>query len=362
MNRTSAAALAVAAVIGIAGGTYTASLGIGTGGDDDKRAGDKETSRTPTLTKSPTAEETRPPSSPAQLLYMDSTQIHDGYTHVAVEDIDIKSVSALVRIRGGWLVVTSTSPEAATYDGTVVDPGGERTDLGSFDGSWDINADGTQFVAHYTDGYRVVPLMDEPEVDVDLSAPAGATASGIAAFAGDAVLTGWTSASGESTTLRTDLSSGKRRAVPTGELTGWTASPRGLLMAGQVVDEAVSCLEGGRVLGDHDDWWRNCEWRGYGLRPQYSADGEQLLVVPADTEGFGPTLYGVLDSETGAISEEIEPPPSTVTAEWGDNDEVFVLVEKQGKGAGRAIYRCRLGDECTREKESTTRLLLGAGV
>lgn len=359
MNRTSAAALAVAAVIGIAGGTYTASVGIGTGDDDGRQAGDQETSRSPSPSKSRHPSESPPASSPAQLLYMDSGQIHDGYTHVAIEDIDIKSVSALVRIHGGWLVVTSTSPGGTDFQGTVVVPSGERTDLGSFDGNWDINADGTEFVAHYADGYRVTTLTDPTEVEVDLSAPSGATATGIAAFAGDAVLTGWTSASGDPMTLRTGLSNGKRKVVPTGDLTGWTASPRGLLMAGAVVDEASSCLEGGRVLGDHDDWWRTCDWRGYGLRPQYSPDGEQLLVVPADTEGFGPTRYGVLDSEAGTIREQIEPPQSTITAEWGDNDEVFVLVQKK---AGRAIYRCRLGDDCTKEKESTLRLVLGAGV
>jgi hypothetical protein len=360
MNRTSAAALAVAAVIGIAGGTYTASVGIGTDDDGGRQAGEQKTSRTPSPTKSATDEETRPPSSPAQLLYMDAGQIHDGYTHVEFEDLDLKSVAALVRIRGGWLVVTSDGPDETALSGTVVTGSGEQTDLGSFEGSWDINADGTQFVALFEDGYRVLTLSDATEVDVDLSAPPGSTATATAAFAGDAVLTGWT-ASTEVTTLRTDLTTGRRKAVPTGQLTGWTASPRGLLMAGEVVDEATSCLEGGRVLGDHDDWWRTCDWRGYGLRPQYSADGEQLLVVPADTEGLGPTLYAVLDSETGRVTEEIAPPESTVAAEWGDNDEVFVLVQK-GARSGRAIYRCRLGEECTKEKESATRLVLGAGV
>ena len=361
MNRNSAAALAVAAVIGIAGGTYTASLGIGSDGDGGRQSEGGPTTTTPK--PSPTRSTEPPaPSSPAQLLYMDSGEIRDGYTRVAVEDIDIKSVSALVRIRGGWLVITSTSPEERAFRGTVVAANGEHADLGSFEGSWDINADGTQFLAHYEDGYRLVPLMDEDAIDADLSAPPGTTATATAAFAGEAVLTGWTSASNEPTTLRTDLSNGRRRLLPTGDLTGWTASPRGLLMSGEVVDEATSCLEGGRVLGDHDDWWRTCDWRGYGLRPQYTPDGEELLVVPSDTEGFGPTRYGVLDSETGTIRQEIEPPESTVDAEWGDNDEVFVLVQKDATGAGREIYRCRLGGECTKEKESSTRLVLGAGV
>jgi len=362
MNRTSAAALAAAAVVGIAGGTYAASLGIGPGANDGQNAGDQQTTE-PTTSPTPTrSEETKAPSSPAQLLYMDSEKFHDGYTHVAVSDVDIKNVRALVRISGGWLVVTGTSPQQAAFRGKVVAANGNETDLGEFDGLWDINADGTQLVAHHEDGYRVTNLTDPAAVDVDLSGPAEATASANAAFAGNAVLTGWTSATGDRTTLRTDLANRRRKVIPTGDLTGWTASPRGLLMTGEVVDEATSCLEGGRVLGNHGDWWRTCDWRGYGLRAQYTPDGERLLVVPSDTDGFGPGLYGVLDSETGKILEDIELPDWTVNAEWGDNDEVFVLAQKESESKGQSIYRCKVGDECSEERESAGRLVLGAGV
>jgi hypothetical protein len=293
---------------------------------------------------------------------MDSRKIHDGYSHVAVSGIDIKKVSSLVRIAGGWLVVTATGPDETAYKGTVVAANGDQTDLGAFAGHWDINEDGTQFLAQFGDGYRVTNLMDPAAVNADLSGPAGATATATAAFAASAVLTGWTSSPGDQTTVRTDLGTGRRKLIPTGSLTGWTASPRGLLMAGDAIDEATTCLSGGRVLGDHADWWHTCDWRGYGPRPQYTPDGERLLVVPSDTDGFGPTLYGVLDSETGEIQEEIALPDWTVNAEWGDNDEVFVLVQKNGDAAGRSIYRCRVGDECTTERESSSRLVLGAGV
>jgi hypothetical protein len=363
MNRSSAAAVAAAAVLGVVGGTYAASLGIDLGGDDGQRAGDQKTSRSPGTSTPTRSEETKAPSSPAQLLYMDSENIHDGYTHVAVSGIDIKSVDSLVRISGGWLVVTADPQETdALLGGTVVAANGDQTDLGAFDGHWDINEDGTLFVAHHDDGYRVTNLADAAAVDVDLSAPSGTTATSDAAFTGNAVLTGWSSATGDPTTLRTDLANGRRKVIPTGDLTGWTASPRGLLMTGEVIDEATSCLEGGRVLGDHGDWWRTCEWRGYGPRPQYTPDGERLLVVPSDTDGFGPGLYGVLDSETGKIENQIQPPDWTVNAEWGDNDEAFALVQKHGGGAGWSIYRCKVGDECAEERESTLRLVLGAGV
>jgi hypothetical protein len=70
----------------------------------------------------------------------------------------------------------------------------------------------------HEDGYRATNLTDDAAVDVDLSGPAGATASPNAAFAGNAVLTGWTSATGDRTTLRTDLANGRRKVIPTGDL------------------------------------------------------------------------------------------------------------------------------------------------
>jgi len=361
MNRTSAAAVAAAAVLGVVAGSYAATLGIDLGSDDGRRAGEQPSTTSPGPSTPTPSTETPAPSSPAQLLYMDSTTIHDGYTHVAVDDVNIKHVRELVRISGGWLVIVGTSEET-TFRGVVVAANGDQTDLDAFEGRWDINEDGTLFVASHEDGYRVTNLREDTVVDVDLTGPSGGTSTATAAFSGNAVLTGWTSESGEQTTIRSDLASGKRKVIPTGDLTGWTASPRGLLMAGEVFDEAVSCLEGGRVLGDHDDWWRSCDWRGYGPRPQYSPNGEQLLVVPSETDGLGPTRYAVLDSETGTVRQEIQPPQSTVGAEFGDNDEVFVLVQKDAAGKGREIYRCRLGDECTKEKESSVRLVLGAGV
>jgi hypothetical protein len=108
----------------------------------------------------------------------------------------------------------------------------------------------------HEDGYRATNLTDDAAVDVDLSGPAGATASPNAAFAGNAVLTGWTSAT----------------------VTGPPCAPISRTAGDRSSPPATSCLEGGRVLGDHGDWWRTCDWRGYGLRAQYTPDGERLLV------------------------------------------------------------------------------------
>lgn len=361
MNRTSAAALAVAAVLGITGGTYAATLGLGPDGGKDPGASDSPSkSDTPTPTPSDTTT-TPAPTSPAQLLYMDAAQIHDGYTRVAVEDIDIATVRSLVRISGGWLVVQGTSEQEPAFTGTVVRPDGTRTELGAFDGLWDINEDGTQLVAHHEDGYRVTNLADLKAVKVDLSAPSGLSENPNAAFAGNAVLTGWQDDAGNVVVRRTDLKTGASTEVLADDLHSWTASPRGLLMVGGQLDDERPCTRGGRVQGDHADWWRTCDWTPIGLRPRYTPNGERILVVPAETDGFGPGLFGILDSETGREVGEIDAPDWTIDGEWGDNDEVFLLGQRSGDDESAVIRRCKVDGECVVEKESPKRLVLGSG-
>lgn len=361
MNRSAAAALAAAAVIGIAGGTFAAATGLG-GGEKEKDPGSASSSEPTTTgstgrTETPTAR----PNTPAQLLYMDDAQIHDGYTHVAVSGFDLTSVRSLVRIRGGWLVVEGTSDQEPSFDVTVVASNGDTTPIGSVSGLWDINEDGSRFVAFGDGAYRVTDLTSGAVVDVAIKGPEGSDPAANAAFTGDAVLTGWVDPLGNQTVRRTDLTTGKNKDVMSGLISGWTASPRGLLMAGDVDDDGRPCIAGGQVVGDHGDWWDTCDWRFHGLRPQYSPNGEQVLVIPAETDGFGPGLFGVLDSENGRQIGEVDVPDWSITAEWGDNDEIFVLGQRDAEDTSAVIYRCRIDQECTTERESQARLVLGTG-
>jgi hypothetical protein len=358
MNRTSAAALAVAAVIGVTGGSYAASGGLFR--DDDKPEVSDNESPGPSTPGSPTESEPSP-RSPAQLLYMDAEEIHDGYTRVPVGNVDITHVSSLVRVSGGWLVVTSTSPQEPAFRGTLVAADGRRTDLGEFFGVWDIDEDGSMFVAQREEGYGVTNLENGAILDLDLGGPAGASTTAEAAFVGDAVLTGWASNDGNRIARRTDLGTGKSRELTLSQISGWTASPRGLLVTGETLEDDRPCLRGGRVLGTHADWWQTCDWLHPGLRPQYSPNGEQLLVIPTATDGFGPGLFGVLDSENGRVLDEVDAPDWTTHAEWGDNDEVFLLGQKTSEDVTAVIHRCKLGGPCTRERESKQRLVLGVG-
>jgi hypothetical protein len=293
---------------------------------------------------------------------MDATEIHDGYTHVSSDGLDPAHVSSLVRIRGGWLVVLSTSDREPAFDGVIVAANGERTKIGAFQGLWDINEDGTRFVALHGSEYRVTDLTTGSVDDIDLTGPDDADPLADAAFAGDAVLTGWTAESGNRSILRTELATGKSKVLRNDLLAGWTASPRGLLMTGESESDRGPCIAGGQVLGDGSDWWDTCDWRYYGLRPQYSPNGEKLLAVPWETDGFGPGLFGVLDSEDGRVLAEIDAPDWTLTAEWGDNDEVFLLGQKTADDVSSVIYRCQVDGDCTTERESRQRLVLGTGI
>lgn len=359
MNRSAAAALAVCAVIGVVGGTYAATV---VGGEDRQEPPTELADGTTTPPTSTAGESESPkPRTPAQLLYMDGTAIHDGYTHVSSDGLDPAKVSSLVRIRGGWLVVLSTSDQEPAFEGVVVAADGERTKIGAFQGRWDINEDGSRFVALHDTEYRVTDLTNGAVLDVALAGPEDAEPVADAAFAGDAVLTGWTAESGNRAIERTDLTTGKSRVIRTDLLTSWTASPRGVLMTGESASERGPCIAGGQVLGDGADWWDTCDWRYYGLRPQYSPNGEQLLAVPYETDGFGPGLFGVLDSETGRVLAEIDTPDWTLTAEWGDNDEVFVLGQRNADDVSSVIYRCQVDGDCATERESRQRLVLGTG-
>lgn len=372
MNRSAAAAVAAAAVIGIVGGTFVATVA----GDDDnprdpgQELGDGTTTPPPTTpsteppdTEPPDTErtETPRPRTPAQLLYMDGSQIHDGYTHVSSEGLDPAKVSSLVRIRGGWLVVLRTSDQEPAYEGVIVAASGERTKIGNFQGEWDIDEDGTRFVALHGTEYRVTDLTSGAVVDLDLPGPDGGDPDANAAFAGDAVLTGWLVEPGNHTIQRTDPETGRTKELRTGLMHSWQASPRGLLMTGVSLAERGPCILGGQVLGDGTDWWDTCDWTYFAHRSRYSPNGEQVLAVPFETDGFGPGLFGVLDSETGRVLSEIDAPDWTLTAEWGDNDEVFLLGQKSADDVSSVIYRCTVDGACSTERESARRLVLGSG-
>lgn len=362
MNRATAAAVAVAAVLGITGGTW---VGVTLGTDDEPSAEGNTPTTTPSASQTRTKKprDTQTPFSPAQLLYMDATRINDGYTHIDVEGFVASTVDGLVRIRGGWLIIQRDEPSDPNFHASKVDVTGTVTDLGDFVGAWDISLDGDLFVALRGDDYTVVDLTSAEPLDVKVKAPKGTTPTAQATFVGPAVLTAWVADDGTRHSLRTEIPSGRSRLVETGTLTGWTASPGGLLLIGQVSNGSVTCLRGGS-LARSDSWWTKCDWALDEDRPKYSPNGEQLLVVPLDPDGASPTTYGVLSTGTGNLMGTIEAPRFAMDAEWGDNNELFVLARRSATNDASVIYRCQVGGECVLDRPATpTRgLVLGAGV
>jgi hypothetical protein len=360
MNRATAAAIAVAAVLGITGGTWLgATVGTGdTGTRDPGTASGPSDSKTPpsrTPTQSPTF------SSPAQLLYMDAGRINDGYTHLEVEGFVLSTIDNLVRIRGGWLVIQRDEASDPSFHASKVAVTGEVTDLGDFIGAWDISLDGDLFTALRGNSYTVIDLAETKALDLEVEPPKGTEPTAVVSFAGQTILTGWIAEDGTRRTLRTQIASGRSQPLETGTLTGWVASPGGLLIAGQVSNGAISCLRGGG-LTNIGDWWTNCQWTLDEDRPKYSANGEQLLVVPLDPDGASPETYGVLRSGSGDLIATIDAPRHAIDAEWGDNNEIFVLARKSARNPAGVLWRCQVGGDCTLERPPNGAVVLGAGV
>lgn len=361
MNRSTAAAVAVAAVLGISGGTW---VGATLGTDDDPDASDNTGETTsPSGTRSRTRKPTQSqsPSSPAPLLSLDATTIHDGYTHIDVEGFDFPTVDSLVRIRGGWLVLERSATDEQAFDASTVAVTGEATELGTFTGTWDISLDGDLFVGLRGSDYTVIDLATGEATDLAVEGPGGTAPTANVTVAGPAILTAWVAEDGTRRTLRTELASGRSRLLETGTLTGWTASPGGLLLTGQVSNGAITCLRGG-ALSEVDSWWTACDWTLDESRPKYSPNGEQLLAVPLDPDGGPPGTYGVLGSGGGDLIATIDAPAHAVDAEWGDNNEVFVLARRTPTSPANMLYRCQVGDDCVLERPGQAPLILGVGV
>ncbi len=360
MNRATAAAVAVAAVLGITGGTW---IGVqaGTGNDPDSGSNPGPTN-SPSTTKTRTKPTDKPTvSSPAQLLYLDADTINDGYTHLDIEGFALNTVDNLIRIRGGWLILQRDEPSDPNFHASIVTVSGEVTDLGDFVGSWDISLDGDMFVALRGSTYTVFDLATGEALKLKVKKPQDTEPTADVTFAGPAILTAWIGADGIRTTVRTEIASGRSRLVETGTLKSWTATPGGLLIAGQVSNGAITCLRGG-PLTRVDDWWTACDWALDESRPKFSPNGEQLLVVPLDPDGGPPETYGVLSSGSGTLIATIEAPRLAYDAEWGDNNEIFVVARKSLRNPAPVLYRCQIDQECSLERPPSGQVVLGAGV
>ena len=98
------------------------------------------------------------------------------------------------------------------------------------------------------------------------------------------------------------------------------------------------------VLTDLDDvnegGWNSCTWRPF----EFSPDGSRVFALDTRTEGFGPRLVAVLDSETGeALLDLSSEGTFGFSPSWESNDSVLVTLVQDGQAA---IVRCTVGVGC----------------
>lgn len=326
MNRIGGALLATAAVIGIVAGGY-AGVMIG-------RPGDGSQTEDPPASKQPDS-----PVDHQLLFYATPEEIHDTgvivrLTGLAADRAD--RIVALERLPGGdaWLLVLSTSDSLGTYEAQRVNQDGTVRSLGDFAGVWDLSKSADRLIAMTTDSSAYVVRSTQDGSELDRIAPAdveeteAAEAAGVAAFSATGVVTAWTPfGTGRSKLYETKLGSRLTDVVGT-DFYDWSASPGGLLLAGEKAEvpddpDGARCLEGGPV-GKSTGWWKNCDW-GAGSRfgPRYSPDGERLLAVPTDSGSA--TTFAIVDAEDQAAPIEFEIEGDPRAAQWYDDHSFFVL-------------------------------------
>ncbi|MGH3507245.1 MAG: hypothetical protein ACRDO2_08595 [Nocardioidaceae bacterium] len=98
------------------------------------------------------------------------------------------------------------------------------------------------------------------------------------------------------------------------------------------------------VLTDLDDvddgGWDSCTWRPF----EFSPDGSRVFALDTRTEGFGPRLVAVVDSETGEALLDLSSEGTFGFApSWESNDSVLVTLVQDGRSA---IVRCTVGVGC----------------
>jgi hypothetical protein len=358
MNRIATIAIAAAAVAGIAGGTFAATAGPGA--DDPQDAGRGSTGTTTDPGSSPSGTSTGDPVP----FYLAGRTIVDGDDAVALVGITVDNVRSLERVPGGWFVVTATSPQEPAFRGTYVAKDGTTTNVGRFVGQWDLDEARDSVVARFGDYYQVRDVTTG-EVTQELPTVKGADGPlSDAAFSGNDVITSWRDSSEDQLVVGIDLATGRQYDVTGGSILNYTTSADGTRLAGeQYRSQEVSgptCLAGGPVDAFDEDGWETCDWRTNGFLPQFSPDGSRLLTVPYDTEGFGPTSFGILDARTGRVRNELDVPELVTDAVWADDDTLYLHGYADGDLTGGTIYECTLTGDCTKTAASKQHIVLGS--
>lgn len=341
MNRTTSAALIMAGIVGLVGGALFAIV---------RSDGTSEPigSRGAALAS-------------ARLLYATAGTIHDGDREVALSGAPDGVPAELVQLADGYLVAFRAGRRNSDTDLWRVAPDGESERVAEVRGSWDVDAAGERIVG--TDAVT-------GKVSVWESDGSGARTwrsfvrPVYPVFIGEEVLVAPPDGTGSLAQDRWHPVTGQVTREPRSGFTEQKASPDDRLVAGRVATDGYAtgkgsddhCLASRPADSDSvrgRDWgtWRTCDWRSNDRSVQYSPDGKQMMAIPFESDGFGPSVFGIFSAVEGPSDgvTEIATPEATLGAEWLDTEQVLVYGATDTElddRTGMWIQQCSLEGAC----------------
>jgi hypothetical protein len=344
MNRTTVATLVSAGVVGLILGTVSAVV--------------REEPKAEVPAPLATASETPSPQR-STLLYADAKVIHDGVDEIP-HDATEGDLRRLVRTKDGYLLANATSPQEPSFRLYAVAKDGTTTTVADVLGSWDLDESGTKVVGTDLESAGLFVWDLTGRVLETSGRPRGATLDPV--WQGDrVVLSGRTEEDGGALwrVLTWEPSTGAMELTDHVGMTDWTGSADGELLAGSVGSDGVSTDESNPCLrvmtpprGSGGDEWQTCDWRLNGpiAAGAFSPDGERLMAIPAQSDGFGPGVFMVMSATEGPRSggvSEIDAPDWTLDAQWLDDDHLLVHSRvSDAENAGGVLTKCDLEGSC----------------
>lgn len=353
MNRTLAAFLAAAAVVGTAGGTLAAtSLGADDESPTGSRRTDGPTASDPAVTADPADPTGLPDDRTDQVLWADRSELHDGGTTVSLSLVD--PPLSLQRYADGWVITQSIDPAEPAYQTSVVAPDGSVTPLvESFDFG-DVSPDGTRYVAQSLDGtgYGVWVIATGERVEtMDSGTTSDQGSIGGAQWVDDdTIATTWSGDAAADSVLVSDLGTDTAEVLADDVYGEWAISPDGAWFAGTLLDvEGGASNEGCLVIRPVDgssDGRTDCGGRPLGM-PSFAPDSSAVLTVPAGSDGFGPSSFRPVPTGESRVPAAIEGPEAGLTAVYLADSAIAVLGAKDYSDQdGTRIYTCRADVGC----------------
>ena len=339
MNRTTAAALLAAGVVGLIGGTVSAVV------RGDRAPGTGGPSATPRSTESR-----------AKVLYAGNGTIVDGGRTISWS-APYETPTELVRTKHGYLVSFATSSQEPAFELWSVDADGATKLVAKVNGSWDLDAAGSRVVGSDLESGKVTVWSLDGTVEATWRLFTGRHSP---VWVGERVLVSPEMRDGTLPQLFWNPVTGKEVNTDTVGFSNLTSSPDGTLVGGQVNSEgsgtnsdANYCLASQKV-GDRSgaNQWYTCDWRSNVDGVQYSPDSTKVIAIGAESDGFGPGAFGVFSATQGpkgGVTEIVTPGP-TLGAEWLDDAHLVVYGASDydlGDKTSMVIRTCDLSGKCT---------------